>query len=267
MQSAAGYSTWWLVIMSYVPWQAWKSALPMELPPMMEFAAAAKAGQLPSYTMIDPNFHVGQTNDDHPPTSISYGQTMVQQILDALMSNADAWLKTLFIVIYDEHGGIYDHVTPGLAGTYVSGALSPVEITYGVRIPAFVISPWVLVKASSNIIFDHTSVLKTVIARFCPDDPAILGDRVPFANDLGPLLSLDALQLNRSGIAVTNLPPGGITKLDPSATLPTPSPAAPPAGVAAGAATQPTLSRAATLQTTQADAHETLDRVQQLIRP
>ena len=69
--------------------------------------------------------------------------------------------------------------------------------SYGVRVPAIVVSPWVERQSVSNIVFDHTSIIKTILLRFCkrtdgqiPD----LGARVNGASHLGSLLSLHAVR-------------------------------------------------------------------------
>jgi phospholipase C len=170
--------------------------------PIEEFLTVAAAGQLPSVTFIDPNFHYGITNDDHPPTSISGGQNILQQVIEALQVNHAAWSKTLFVFTYDEHGSIFDHVTPPVAEFYDNGTPSDtVSIGYGVRVPTIVVSPLVE-KICTHTLFDHCSILKTVLARFCADDPPILSDRVAFANDLGPLLTRSPLtQIFNQGYA------------------------------------------------------------------
>jgi phospholipase C len=112
--------------------------------PISEFCPRAKAGQLPSVTFIDPNFHYGVTNDDHPPTSITAGQQIVSDVMASLQASP-AWRNTLFILTYDEHGSIFDHVPPITAEHYSDGTpnTAPVVIRYGVRVPAIIASPWV----------------------------------------------------------------------------------------------------------------------------
>ena len=40
---------------------------------------------------------------------------------------------------------------------------------YGVRVPAVIVSPWVEPRTVSNTLFDHTSIIKTILLRFCAD--------------------------------------------------------------------------------------------------
>ena len=164
--------------------------------PIEEFFASAKAGALPSVSFIEPNYHLGKkTDDDHPPTDMAAGQKFVQSVYAALTSNAVAWEKTLFIVTYDEHGGLHDHHVPDLADRYIAPGRLQIDIGYGVRVPAFIISPWVpagvTTRRITQNVFDHTSILKTIVNRFMPTDPAIMSDRMAFANDLFPLLTLE----------------------------------------------------------------------------
>jgi hypothetical protein len=91
--------------------------------------------------------------------------------------------------VYDEHGGFYDHVPPPLAER-VSDDM-PIT-TYGVRVPVFVVSPWVAPGSvfGSNADtrhFDHTSIMKTIVRRFLADPP-YLGRRYASANDLSSVL-------------------------------------------------------------------------------
>jgi phospholipase C len=137
----------------------------------------------PSVVFIDPAFHHYPQSDDHPEDArerpavdMWRGQQFLKDIYDALVSNRELWSKTLLIITYDEHGGFYDHVIPPLAdGLFqppvmarggMGTAVSSMEIRYGVRVPTFVVSPWVPAGKRLDIVLDHCSILKTIIARF-----------------------------------------------------------------------------------------------------
>jgi len=66
--------------------------------------------------------------------------------------------------------------------------------TYGVRVPAIVVSPFTPRASVSNVVFDHTSIIKTVLLRFCASGGQIpdMGARVTHANHLGSTLTLPA---------------------------------------------------------------------------
>jgi phospholipase C len=149
------------------------------------------AGQLPPVAWIDPHFKDLKTlgpdsNDDHPPSDVLAGQDLVLSVYHALKSNPDVWQKTLLLITYDEHGGFYDHVPPPKAPDE-----HPLFRRYGVRVPALVVSPWVEPRSVSHTTFDHTSIIKTILLRFCLSDGRIpdMGIRTSQANHLGELLT------------------------------------------------------------------------------
>jgi len=72
-------------------------------------------------------------------------------------------------VAYDEHGGFFDHVSPPLIPTEPPpGVVYPPFKSLGVRVPAYVISPFVRPGVAHNL-FDHTSVLKFIGEKFGPN--------------------------------------------------------------------------------------------------
>ena len=71
-------------------------------------------GDLPSVTFVDPALHY-DPNDDHPPVDMMKGQHLVKKVYNGLRNGLNTWDKTLFVVTYDEHGGLYDHVAPPVA--------------------------------------------------------------------------------------------------------------------------------------------------------
>jgi len=162
------------------------------------FFTRLAAGKLPAVTFIDPNYvdipPDITANDDHPPADVANGQELVRQIYNALVRSPQ-WEKTLFIITYDEHGGFFDHVPP--PGTKASpqgeNVIPKVHEDgprfYGARVPTIVISPWVDAVGNSTI-FDHTSIIKTILERFNNGDvPEALGERVKQAEHLGSLLT------------------------------------------------------------------------------
>ena len=156
------------------------------------FLEDASRGNLASVSWIDPFFgHLNQSrqNDDHPPADVMAGQELVLKLYNAVVTGPK-WNKTLLVIVYDEHGGLYDHVAPPPAEDD-----SPSFRHYGVRVPAFVVSPFVERAKASSMIFDHTSLIKTILLKFCrkPDGSIPdMGARVTNANHLGHLLTLAA---------------------------------------------------------------------------
>jgi phospholipase C len=171
------------------------------------FLEDAQRGRLAPVSWIDPNFkdlnlaHV-QSNDDHPPSDVGAGQELVMLIYNALASGP-LWEKTLFLVVYDEHGGFHDHVPPPEAPDDDPAMFG----RYGVRVPALAVSPWIPPRSIAATLFDHTSIIKTILTRFAPAElqqrspgaalihwleeghPHYMGKRVAHAEHLGGLLS------------------------------------------------------------------------------
>jgi phospholipase C len=88
----------------------------LHLLPLPIFFAQATAGALPQVSFVDPDFGLFGTveNDEHPPTDIQRGQAYVSQVINAVR-NSPNWKDTVIFVVYDEHGGFYDHVRPPVA--------------------------------------------------------------------------------------------------------------------------------------------------------
>ena len=173
------------------------------------FLEDAAKGKLPAVSWIDPNFkdsslYAGDSSDDHPPSDVRDGQLLVLSIYHALASSP-LWEKTLLVITYDEHGGFYDHVPPPPAEDDDPELFG----LYGVRVPALVVSPWIAPGSVSHTVFDHTSIIKTILLRFCGEadledrgshlprilawldrgHPHYMGKRTAEANDLGGLLT------------------------------------------------------------------------------
>ena len=158
------------------------------------FIERAARGDLPAVSWIDPNFidltfGPAGSNDDHPPSDLHAGQKLVLDLFDAVVQSP-AWPKTMIVITYDEHGGFYDHVAPQQAEDDF-----PATNRHGPRVPAFVISPWVEEQHVAHTVFDHTSIIKTILARFCRNSDGTvpdMGARVRAAEHLGHVLTSTA---------------------------------------------------------------------------
>lgn len=162
---------------------------------------------LPSYSFIEPRFIssliYGPENDEHPPgdtpldiggyTNVLQGELLIYDIYQALV-NSPNWNSTLFVIIYDEHGGCFDHVPPPASVKSPDDKVIPLNEPggsgfvfnrLGVRVPAVLISPLIAPGTISNTVFDHTSVIRTAIECFGVQDggqPATLLNREAHAN-------------------------------------------------------------------------------------
>lgn len=143
------------------------------------------AGDLPGYTFIEPTYFGPHQNDQHPPHDVMRGDRLIAGVYNTLRGNPDLFAKTLLIVLYDEHGGFYDHVVP-------PATVPPDEHTehfdfdtLGFRVPAIFVSP-LLDPGVIHETFDHTSLLRMASKLWPGVQP--LGARAKQAND--PIASL-----------------------------------------------------------------------------
>lgn len=160
-----------------------------------QFLDDCKRGVLPDYSFIEPNFtdHDGDdgeelASDQHPDHNVQQGEIFIASIYNAIRENPGLWESTVLLVVYDEHGGIYDHVSPPdcvpdgfVAQPKDTGTGSPFAFDrLGVRVPAVLISPWI---PKGTIVaplqpdgtvadprkFEHASIPGTVTDFFLPD--------------------------------------------------------------------------------------------------
>jgi phospholipase C len=128
----------------------------------------------PQYSFIEPYYFGAKQNDQHPPTDVRHGEALIAKVYNAIRVNDPLWNSTLFVVLYDEHGGFYDHVPPPKTVAPDAHTKDFAFDTLGVRVPAILISPWL----DPNILktqFDHTSLLRYVTDKW---GLGPLGDRI-----------------------------------------------------------------------------------------
>ena len=110
--------------------------------------------------------------DEHPGNNIQLGAADAAQIINALIPSP-SWPSSVFILTYDEGGGLYDHVVPAtaikpdnIAPMLQSGDLPGDFAHTGFRLPIIVVSPWVRPHYVSHTWRDFTSILKLIEVRF-----------------------------------------------------------------------------------------------------
>lgn len=146
-----------------------------------DFLAACEAGKLPQYSFIEPNFtdHDGPggaklASDQHPDHNVRAGELFIASIYNAIRSSP-VWENTAFLIVYDEHGGIYDHVPPPACtpDEFKDQSTGFMFDRLGVRVPAVLISPWVPegtvispLNGNGEVddlrVFEHASIPNTV---------------------------------------------------------------------------------------------------------
>jgi phospholipase C len=119
---------------------------------------------------------------EHPNWEPDFGAWYVSQVIDILASNPEVWSKTALFITYDEEGGFFDHLVPPTPPQSRAQGLSTVETTneifpgdsghasgpygFGIRVPMIVVSPWSKGGWVNSELFDHTSMIKFLEARF-----------------------------------------------------------------------------------------------------
>ena len=168
-----------------------------------DFHSRARSGQLPAFSYIEPFWSIAHTtnndptyqalfsvlgNDYHPPANVLVGEQFVKEVYTSLISNRDAWRKTLLLITFDEFVGTFDHVTDRLKvddnnpvvqppwGQHGQAPpFSPTNSTHygfdslGARVPTILVSPYV----QQGTVFRSSTV---------PDDPSTAPyDPMPFS--------------------------------------------------------------------------------------
>jgi phospholipase C len=149
-----------------------------------QFVRDCGNGELPEYSFIEPNYNDHDTdsgeevaNDQHPDHNVQAGELFIAEVYMAIKRNPNLWSSTALLVVYDEHGGIYDHVVPPdcQPDHFVASANDTgtgMEFKFdrlGVRVPAILISPWIPKGTVVDRTFDHASIPATV-TKFFPGD-------------------------------------------------------------------------------------------------
>jgi phospholipase C len=205
----------------------WKYALTKRFAHFKDFLAAAREkGGLPNYSFIEPIYFDsivwGAENDMHPecnlyqfygPSNLHRGEALVGTIYDAIRNSPD-WESTVLMVLFDEHGGCYDHLPPPSAAecdvaiapdNKIIPAGQPGGAGFkfdrlGPRVPAIIISAYTPPQTRLHEVFEHTSVLSTVVN--CLGLPkGQLGARQAKALDVGAALALSEPRNDRPPIA------------------------------------------------------------------
>jgi phospholipase C len=235
-----------------------------------EFKNHVTGNQLPAYAFIEPNHRpplhtldhapiIGQpdvSNNQHPgnnlvddaaydkftapaSTDFSRADQLITDVYEALRGNPGLFERTLLLITYDEHGGLFDHVPPptGVAAPGGQASLgarllrwfwyrkaAPFDFTMlGVRVPALVISPFVPAGTVSDQIHDHASVPATLRALFAPNAEPLNARDAKAA----PFHSLLTLPVARKGANLPDL--SGVLAAGPASAT-TRAPGAQPQG-------------------------------------
>ena len=179
---------------------------------LQNFAADLQGPYPYPYTFIEPHYGdvTGGTyaggSSQHPMDDVYGGEHLLAAVVSAIQASP-YWNSSLLVVLYDEHGGFYDSVTPPTAippGDNPNYGYNTHGFDFsrlGVRVPALLVSPLIAPGVDSTP-YDHSSV------------PRMLED----------LWGLDALTARD---AAANSPIAGLSNATPRAeaiVLPAPQP-------------------------------------------
>jgi len=123
------------------------------------FKSDAAGDALPDYAFIEPKYtsFLGPANDQHPPHSVGAGEQLIADVYNAVR-DSPGWNDTLLIVLYDEHGGTFDHVMPPAAIPPDDNTSEFAFDRLGLRVPAILISPYISHGTIVDTVFDHSSI-------------------------------------------------------------------------------------------------------------
>jgi phospholipase C len=185
--------------------------------PSAKFAVHAARGDLAAYSFIEPNHRPPFHTLDHQPifggvkdvstsqhpennlvsndayddfddsgdTDFARGEALIAYVYEALRANPELFQKTMLVITYDEHGGLYDHVPPPTDASAPGDGRStlgrilhviwhrktqPFDFTMlGPRVPTVIVSPHIPKATLVTQTHDHASVPATLRAMFAPD--------------------------------------------------------------------------------------------------
>lgn len=156
------------------------NALPSNVVPVSQYLTDVANGTLPSVAFIEAGYL--SNRDEHPNTGtdVQTGAAYVESLISALMTSP-SWADSVFILTYDEPGGLYDHVPP--QATVNPDGIAPIDLLpgdictapggsncdfnyTGYRLPLIVISPFTKKNYVSHTVADYTAILKFIETRF-----------------------------------------------------------------------------------------------------
>jgi len=211
-----------LLTLSYVQNFRWGQTIPTDYPShlatMSQYFSDVQNGTLPQVAQIEPASAAGLdehgSDTDQYPINIQLGANYVSSLINALMTSV-SWKDSVFILTYDEPGGLYDHVAPHPAvspdgikpkdlqpGDICTTATGPdCDFTYtGYRLPLIVVSPYAILHYVSHTVMDTTAIPNFIEHRF----------------GLPALTKRDAAQKTMAEFFNFNIPPGKVPPKPPA---------------------------------------------------
>ena len=128
----------------------WKNVVPPD-----DFLTDLQHGDLPSVSWINPP----ASDNEHPGGGVSVctGENWTVDYVNTIM-RSKYWPDTAIVIVWDDFGGFYDHVTPPHFDV----------LGLGPRTPALIISPWTRTGSSADggyidhTLYEFSSVLRLI---------------------------------------------------------------------------------------------------------
>jgi len=155
-----------------------------------DFRRDVRHGKLPEVSWIV----APEAYTEHPNWQSDYGTWYVSQVIDILLSNPEVWSKMALFITYDEEGGFFDHLVPPTPPQTAAHGKSTVPITneifpgqpfldpgpygLGMRVPMIIVSPWTRGGWVNSQVFDHTSMIRFLEARFGHHSPDLIESNI-----------------------------------------------------------------------------------------
>lgn len=186
--SGPPYSPSCLLGLSYIKYFQWGQTIPTNYPnniaPISQYFTDAKNGTLPHVAVIEPASDAGldehPSNSDSSASNIQLGAHYVWSLMNALMTSV-SWKDSVFILTFDEGGGLYDHQSPRstvspdgikpqdlMTGDVCTTSTGPTcdFVHTGYRVPLLVVSPFAKKNYVSHTVADYTAILRLMETRF-----------------------------------------------------------------------------------------------------
>jgi len=140
-----------------------------------DFLDDCRNGNLPDYSFLEPNYSDHNdllASDQHPDHNVITGENFIADVYNHVRQSP-RWENTLLLILYDEHGGTYDHVyPPAIKPDGITDPVSGFQFDrLGIRVPAIFISPWIDAGTLIQTQYEHASIPATV-ADFFIKNPA-----------------------------------------------------------------------------------------------
>ncbi|MGB9236834.1 MAG: alkaline phosphatase family protein [Terriglobales bacterium] len=138
-----------------------------------DFLADCANGNLPNYSFVEPNYSDHNNllaSDQHPDHNVIAGENFIGDVYNHIRQSP-LWENTLLLIVYDEHGGTFDHVLPPQIPP--DGSPNPVSgfqfDRLGIRVPAIFVSPWIQAGTQLHTQYEHASIGASVASFFIPN--------------------------------------------------------------------------------------------------